>query len=144
MTNKQADAGGVAGPGRRLEAHTVQPFQTELRHDGWRATFRSCPLPQRAAANMPAQGAMTDLRRQEQDSLRSRRAHADQHKCSIGVTSQNIAIFLILAKAVVNSNKICHGHSPAELLGSPRDLLVTKAEENDRSPHQSGCNTEVE
>ena len=87
---------------------------------------------------------MTDLRCQEQDSLRSRRAHADQHKCSIGVTSQNSAVFLILVEAVVNGNKICHGRGPAELLGSARNLLVTKAEENDRSPHQSGCNTEVE
>jgi len=53
-------------------------------------------------------------------------------------------VFLILVKAVVNGDKICHGCSPAELSGSVRNLLSTKAEENDRSPHHSGRNTEVE
>jgi hypothetical protein len=53
-------------------------------------------------------------------------------------------VFLILVKAVVNGDKICHGCSPAELSGSMRDLLGTKAEENDRSPHHSGRDTEVE
>jgi hypothetical protein len=60
------------------------------------------------------------------------------------VISQNGTVFLILVKAVVNGDKICHGRSPAELSGSARDLLGTKAEENDRSPHQSGRDTEVE
>ena len=57
---------------------------------------------------------------------------------------QNGTVFLILVKAVVHGNKICHGCRPAELSGSARDLLRTKAEENDRSPHQSGRDTEVE
>jgi len=60
------------------------------------------------------------------------------------VISQDGTVFLISVKAVINGDKICHGCRPAELSGSTRDLLGTKAEENDRSPHQSGRDAEVE
>jgi hypothetical protein len=60
------------------------------------------------------------------------------------VILQDGTVFLILVKAVVNGDKIRHGCSSAELPGSAGDLLGTKAEENDRSPHQSGRDAEVE
>ena len=58
--------------------------------------------------------------------------------------AQNSAVIVVLKKAVVNRNEICQGCSPAELSGRARDLLVAKAEENDRPPHQSVRDTEIE